>query len=254
MSKITDVFPVPKPVYSGALSFIAGLECEIEEITNPAGVIGLFHAVNDGSLRNSGLEYVSTPMVKNELVENFKILHKTLKFKPGGDPFSVRTSTHVHINCQSLSVENARTLVLLYALFEEFFFYMVKPARRDNIHCVPLTETAMPRLYKGDLMKYYKNWHKYTALNLKRLSDLGTMEFRHLHGTNDAQEVSDWLTILENLWTLCQRVSINEQTLNREIIADWFFIIFGHVPRILALRPTLFDIIRNSLIDVKLSV
>lgn len=131
---------------------------------------------------------------------------------------------------------------------------MAKPVRRNNIHCVPLTETAMPALYKKPLPMLVKAWHKYTALNLKRLVDLGTMEFRHLHGTGDVQEFNTWLSVLENLWKLCQRTTISEATLNKQNILEWFETIFSGAPTILAYRTTLFDIIRNSLIDVKFSV
>ena len=145
-------------------------------------------------------------------------------------------------------------MVLLYALFEEFFFLLVKPYRRDNIHCVPLTETSMPRLYKHDIVGMLKYWHKYTALNLKRLSDLGTMEFRHMHGTNNVQELDTWLKILENLWKLCQNVEIKSHTLSKDQIAVWFDQLFRPSDRVMAMRHNLFDMIRNSLIDVKFSL
>jgi hypothetical protein len=97
-------------------------------------------------------------------------------------------------------------------------------------------------------------WHKYTALNLKRMIDLGTVEFRHMHGTSDPAEIDVWLHVLENLWKVAQKVTINEESLsNREQIAEWFELIFFPSDKVMMLRASLFNIIQNSLIDVKFS-
>lgn len=236
-----------------ATSFAAGLECEVEAVQNGGEHIGNFKCVPDNSLRNKGCEYVTrNPKSRKDLVEEFTQLYSHLKL--GADPFSERTSTHVHVNVSSMTTDAARHMVLLYALFEEFFFAMVKPIRRDNIHCVPLTETHMPDWYNKEIVAFQPRWHKYTALNLKRMGDLGTMEFRHLHGTKDSKELDTWLHVLENLWKLAQRVEVNEHTLSsKQMVTEWFEAIFFPADKVMMLRPSLFDIIRNSLIDVKFS-
>lgn len=230
--------------------FIAGIECEIESVKEVNFMTG-FHKTQDGSLRNNGLEFISKPMNKDVLLTHFEQLHAGLKL--GEDPFSVRTSTHVHVNVASLDVNAAKQMLLFYALFEEFFFMMVKPERRENIHCVPLTETYMPSMYGKPLETLVKNWHKYTALNLKRISDLGTMEFRHLHGTNNVKELHQWLSTLENLWVMSQREDLTNMSLTLVNITRWFQYLFKDAPKILELRPSLMNIMANNLIDVKLS-
>lgn len=233
--------------------FVAGVECEIEAVMNPQAFDG-FNVDKDGSLRDNGYEFISYPFPKDDLLKVFTNLHKRLEFDGVHDPFSFRTSTHVHINCATLESKQVKNIILLYALFEEFFFMMVKPIRRDNIHCVPLTETHLPTLYRRDLEGMVDRWHKYTALNVKPLRELGTIEFRHLHGTGDVQEFTRWLSVLENLWTLGQRVVIDAKALsNKDLIESWFSAIFSPVPPILAYRASLFDIIRNNLLDVKFS-
>jgi hypothetical protein len=255
MTKVAEVFGCGGlyPGLSDTDVFHAGLECEVECVA-PSNIKGLpFQAVPDHSLRNNGVEYLSKPMPRKELVDAFEALHKSLKFT-GGDPFSSRTSTHVHVNCLNLSMEDARNMILLYALFEECFFLQVKPERRENIHCVPLTETSLPSVYKKDLLGLFKFWSKYTALNLKRLSDLGTMEFRHMHGTGDKEEIETWLMLLENLWTLAHGTKVNANTLNKETVLQWFDAIFSPSKRVMSYRSSLFDVIRNSYLDVKFSI
>lgn len=254
-NKVCDIFHCEGARMAGieySKEFYAGIECEIEAVKGPVKPTPNFDHKEDGSLRNSGVEFISCPLQIDDLMNSFKALHQNLKL--GDDPFSYRTSTHVHVNIASLTMEQARTMVLLYALFEECFFMMVKSNRRDNIHCVPLTETALPSKYKLTFDQYVKHWSKYTALNLKRAIDLGTMEFRHLHGTNDVQEFEQWLCTLRNLWTLAQEVEINENTLAEEYVLKWFDVIFKDVPKVLQIRPSLFEVIRNNLIDVKFSI
>lgn len=242
--------------YSQAKECVFGLECEVESVANGGKSFAKFKCVQDGSLRNNGWEYTTAfPNYRAPVVDEFKQLYKDLKLNPKHESFSERTSTHIHVNVSSMEENHARQMILLYALYEEFFFAMVKPCRRDNIHCVPLTETHLPSKYSKTLHEMLQVWSKYTALNLGRLHDLGTMEFRHLHGTNDAEELNEWMHVLENLWKLAQRVTINAEALaNHKQLEEWFELLFFPSNKVMMLKPSLFSIIRNSLIDVKMSL
>lgn len=231
-----------------------GLECEVESVSSRKS-IGVFQATEDGSLRNSGIEFISKPMPVTEAISQFKNLHATIQYHDKRNAFTPRTSTHVHINCRALSAEHTKNIALLYALYEECFFSMVNQDRRNNIHCVPLSETFLPMLYRKPLDALVARWHKYTALNLLPLAKYGTIEFRHLQGTDDAELLNEWLTALQNLWLLSQKIDINQDSLvNKRTLDIWFESIFGHSSRVLALRPALPELMSNSLLDVKLSV
>lgn len=258
MTRLIDWFGCGKtfPEMGEAKGFLAGIECEIEGI--PPGKnkdVGNFLCKEDGSLRNNGWEYITQyPKDRKTLIEETTALHSFLKLDPKKDPFSYRTSVHVHVNCASITLEQTRNIILLYALFEDFFFAMVKPIRRDNIHCVALTDTYLPSKYHLNLQGIHQNWHKYTALNACRLKDLGTLEFRHMHGTGDMNELNVWLSVLENVWTLGQTVEISADTLsNKEVVREWFNTIFAPSETIASMKTVLFDVIRNTLIDVKMS-
>jgi hypothetical protein len=242
------------PLVGDTATFLASMECEVEEVMNAAHV-GNWHCGQDGSLRGGkAFEYTSrTPRSRENLVADFKELHKTLKL--GKDPLNERTSNHVHINCSPVQMDKVRNMVLLYALYEEFFFAFVHPDRRHNIHCVPLTETYIPATaYKFSLDGMAEHWHKYTALNLGRLRDLGTLEFRHMQGTDNVQEVDQWLHILENLWRLGQKVEVDAKALmSKQTLLEWFELLFFPSARLMMLRPSMFNIIKNNLIDVKFS-
>jgi hypothetical protein len=241
--------------YATQRTFLASLECELEGLRTHPSMVGNFAGKKDGSLRNCGYEYVTVEARSRQvLMEDFTNLHKNLAFIEKEDPFSHRTSTHVHVNVSPLSVDHVKNMLLLYALFEEFFFSMVKPFRRDNIHCVPLTDTYLPKDYGKPLDSLVGKWSKYTAFNIKPIQQFGSIEFRHLHGTGDAEEVNTWLHVLENLWKLCQKVEINQTTIaDAAVRAEWFDLLFFPSPSVMSLRGSMANIIRNSLIDVKFS-
>lgn len=44
-----------------------------------------------------------------------------------------------------------------------------------------------------------RGWQKYTALNLLPITKYGTVEFRHMHGTNDFDKLCTWINSLSNL-------------------------------------------------------
>lgn len=255
MAKLFEIFKFGNPEYNKVDGFLAGIECEIESVDRlNKDLTKFFHAEPDGSLRNHGTEFISVPLPRADLVDKFENLHASIVFYDKDEAFSPRTSTHVHINVRSLDEKQVHQLLLFYALFEEFFFAMVDPVRRHNIHCVPLSETILPSKYRLNAMYMAKHWHKYTAFNLLPIQKQGTVEFRHLQGTDDVDLLNRWLSTIENLWKICQEEAMDKHTiLDAENHKRWFNKIFKDAPEILDLAPAMPNLISNNLIDVKLA-
>jgi hypothetical protein len=232
------------------IPLFVGLECEIESIVDHSKIPqNCFTVVNDGSLRNNGYEYVSIPMTIDTATTSFRALHSTLV--KGPDAFTNRTSIHVHANCLNLDMTEVRQIILLYALFEEAFFMMVSPARRNNIHCVALTETPLTSYYKLDLSSLIGRWSKYTALNIKPLTQYGTIEFRHMHGTSDLVLVTEWLNLINNLFNVGKRVDVGAISLNKETIKGLFNQVFVGT-RLYSEWENIYPKMDNQIIDIKL--
>jgi hypothetical protein len=229
-----------------------GLECEIEGIKgHPKESIG-FTIEQDGSLRNAGYEYISPAVTVPIANKMFTELHATIKTYPNLK-FSNRTSIHVHANCANLDRVVVRNIILIYALFEEAFFLMVDADRRDNIHCVPLTETYLPDLYSTDLATMITKWHKYTALNIKPLPKQGTIEFRHMQGHDDVALLDAWLGAITNLFKVGSSLYIDINILNEENLHRIFDDIFGNTDirdHWVLVRALMI----NSIIDIKLGM
>ena len=240
---------------TNAQHFIAGMECEIESVKALKQNLPEWESTQDGSLRNHGIEFISLPLPRDLLLNGFKNLHASLEFVKPHEAFSHRTSIHVHVNCRPFTTDQLKNFLLLYALFEDFFFSMVSPDRKHNIHCVPLSQTYLSSRYAQKVDRLIGNWHKYTAFNMLPMKALGTVEFRHMHGTADTVLVGQWLRTIENLWTLSQNQMITrENIVSSDQIERWFDLIFSDAPQILRLKPLLPSMIESTLIDVKFAL
>lgn len=191
-----------------------GLEMEIEDvksITTESGSIsigslgdktpfwvGNLGFMRDGSLRNNGCEIVTKPLTAAEVLKEVSNVHnKIVKFGP--ERFSARTSTHVHVNMLSFTMDQVKMFLLLYAAAEPYFFSYC-PERAHNIHCVPLSQTMLPEMYGSSTEAIIAKWSKYTAFNMLPINHIGTVEFRHLPGTNDPEVLASWLEDISQLW------------------------------------------------------
>lgn len=250
--------PIPEifgmDAYRNTKDVLFGLECEIEAVRGWEDSLGNWWGVHeDGSLRNNGREFVSPPSPRTQVVEKFKELHKGIRL--GKDPFSERTSIHVHVNMQNLTDVEVRHIILLYALYEEYFFMMTVPARRENIHCVPLNQTFLPTYYGAAMANIPGRWQKYTAMNAKPLSNYGTLEFRHMHGHNDPGLLNDWLYLLEKLVILgTKKDKPDPSWFKKEIMEEDFKFLFGHLPQFPQWKEKLSQNTFNPTLDIKLAL
>jgi hypothetical protein len=243
-------FEVNYPNVMESQKLMVGMECEIESIAQyNTEVNSTWMITTDGSLRNHGLEFISKPATVEQAKTLFKNLHAGIQFKPINPPFSERTSIHVHANCANLTLDQTRNVILMYALFEEYFFRLVESQRRHNIHCVALTETYLPHYYSGNLQILVDRWHKYTALNIKPLKSQGTIEFRHMHGTQDQQLVNEWLGVINRLFDL-KNIKMTQKNLDRVNMRQWFDQIFCE-SRVRLEGNYIEHFCYNSILDIK---
>jgi hypothetical protein len=200
--------------------FKCGIEYEVEAVINvdygklaPHGI----DTTEDLSLKYYGKEFLVTPRTVSEHLTAYHHLLKAITFVNGADrlvdPWNERTSTHVHVNCLGLTVPQIRAGLLLYAILEPYFFGMVAPHRRHNIHCVALQDTLLFNQFKWKDNQFGVNisqWSKYTAFNLLPLKKLGTIEFRHMQGAGNSIHLMHWLRLIEAWYNLIQSETVTD--------------------------------------------
>lgn len=212
MLRLTRIGP-PKNIrfIIQALNVAIGVEIEIE---NAAGNRRLNELIGqhwitkeDGSLRNQGIELITPLGLRAYQV--FPRLHKLLPgLEAEGCRWSDRTSIHVHVNVQNLTLEQLNSYVILYLIFEESLFQFAAPTRRSNIFCVPLIDQNL-----GDAVSFdrvIRNAQKYSAMNLQCVRTFGSVEFRHLAGTFDAYKTCLWILLLTLLKRAATHIPLTE--------------------------------------------
>lgn len=187
-----------------------GVELEIENASSDWTVDGM-QWKEDGSLRNEGLEFITQPMHYTTLSRCLSTFFET---ELDSDNYSERCSIHVHANCLDMTLQQVTTLLMMYQTFEQVLFHFIdnnsNPSwnRQQNIFCVPWSETqltfrALQEMAEGNYHLLHR-WQKYTALNLIPLGTQGTIEFRHMGGTNDLTYINMWLRIIGHLFRVAK--------------------------------------------------
>lgn len=191
---------------------LVGIEVEIENCPEYFVLPYYWSTIEDNSLRNNGREYVSIPMRAYQVPYALDhLFHYVSSYNPKFD-FSPRTSIHVHLNVRDLTWEQVKTLTLLYAIFEKHFFHIAGTKREESIFCVPLYKTAqLDHLMLLDHpIAVAENWNKYNAINLQPIAKYGTVEFRHLYGTDNKQVIINWINNILSLRKVCVKLSLDE--------------------------------------------
>jgi hypothetical protein len=178
-----------------------GIEFELEGEGLPKSVAG-WDVTHDGSLRNNGLEYVtSTPYTLEDALSAIAAMEKaTAKSKIANTGYA---GTHIHVNVSDLSITKMFNFALLFLALEDIIasrYY--GEGRKGNLFCLCASdaEGLINYIYraviKGDLTILKTDDIRYSSLNFSSLFKHGTLEFRGQDGIGDFNRARDWLRFL----------------------------------------------------------
>ena len=183
-----------------------GIEIECEGYERGVEAPQHWTLVEDGSLRQGGIELVSS-ILRGEDILN--ALDTAVAFCSKNKlKFSDRCSVHVHLDVRHLDTDELLLLVAMYTIFEKFFFMKCGDSDREfNNHCRPIQ--ASTQLYTSVRELFSSNpsavagaldqWPKYSAFNLKPVLTQGSIEFRHHVGTADKSTILRWINLIFSL-------------------------------------------------------
>lgn len=163
-----------------------GIEIELENISSSDLNTEYWRSITDGSLRNSGREFVfNGPHGGTDLFLACVELDTFLsRQSPDG---SWRCSTHVHVDVRDLTSEQLKNVLLTYLVYEKLLFRLSGFQRYTNNFCSAfgfaqhqLSILAQNWTQEGEQFFHYvaNSWDKYSALNLRPLANFGSIEFR----------------------------------------------------------------------------
>lgn len=187
------------------------IECEgkgMEEVDT-----ALWKSEDDGSLRGEYPRSRAEFILKKPIpVENARFAVEELKAElpEAKFDFSFRTSVHVHLNVQQLSYVQLLNLVYIYLLLEEPMMTFAGKERKGNHFCLRLNDAEgvldlingmFRRGESAILDNMQKDQYRYSAINLEALSKYGSVEFRGMRGTMDADVIDTWCQAIVALRT-----------------------------------------------------
>lgn len=228
-----------------------GIEVEVEYIHRREGIITLpsglkiWNLTEDGSLRNSGKEFVSSPLKGDNIPFALSLLNKTLNSEKTciGHEFSDRTSVHVHMDVREFTLEQLANFIMSYIIVEPLMYNFCGGNRHQSIFCVPLNISSMTHYLNIFFSQLEKNrtgccdifspWPKYTGLNLRPVHNYGTVEFRHMVGTCDVDILMQWVSLILKLKVFAKGqefAKLKERLLNLNTTSEYrlfLYEIFG---------------------------
>lgn len=179
-----------------------GIEIEVEGGPWPEGNARNWVSHVDNSLRNGGIEYViNNPIRRDQVSASLQTLKKFL----GNEAvlnFSYRTSVHVHVNVQELTVAQWVSFITAFTVLEEALVDVVGPKRAGNKFCLRAIDADEPlRMILSGVRN--QNLHaqlrgdiKYASMNVLATVTHGTLEFRAMEGNLDEENITDWVNCL----------------------------------------------------------
>mgnify|MGYP000678161276 CR=1 FL=1 len=192
-------------------SFI-GIEVEVEGYNRQQ--LAHWDAIEDGSLRNSGVEFVlSKPLAGAALVDAIEEIDNIFSRKAPSKSF--RTSTHIHVDVTDMYYDEYIRFVLALYSFEPLFFAVNSVDRTSSNFCLPLKKSQ--GLIKGlshaiepnrgleplhSIDRLSSCWPKYSSINLASTQFLGTIELRCYECMTDKESLLNAinrLLVIKNL-------------------------------------------------------
>ncbi len=236
-----------------------GVEVEVERVFKHAPISSIT-VTEDGSLKLQGYEFITIPMKFRYLEIELKRLLEGIKYCH----ISKRCSVHVHINMRDMMSDEIKGLVLIYMLYERLLFRF-SGNRWPNIFCTPLYNCPkmVHALLWNDPPTDWK-WQKYTAMNLKPIwgegatkGRLGTIEFRQMEGSLDANRIVHWINLLTSLKRWVQHNTLDEirthlkvldvteryTWLTEDVFGDWAHLLYRY--------PTFEEDLKMCLLGIK---
>ena len=153
----------------------------------------------DGSLRDGGIELVTTGDGLFGVDLNTAILLVDKWVKQAAPTCTYRTGFHVHIDIRDMEEKELHNMLLLYCLLEKPIFNFVGVDRWKSNFCVPWfrSDSHFPQLKEistatpstvNTIGQRIKALARYSALNCQSIAKFGTLEFRHME--NVASEIT----------------------------------------------------------------
>lgn len=213
-----------------------GIEIEVEGRNLPH-LTKYWRNEKDGSLRGEeNAEYVlKVPSTLQEAKVALDYLDHTYTEIGSEVDETVRAGVHVHVNCQDLTAIQLFNFITLYIVFEEMLVRWCGPHREGNLFCLRSgdAEYQISVLRRGAKSKGFRLFDtdnlRYGSMNVRALSQYGSLEFRAMRGTRDLSLVHQWAEMLVSLREVACQYDSPQQVIEYFSGIDIDTFIVGHL-------------------------
>ena len=192
-----------------------GVEIEVEGDCLPYRGLEGWRCEDDGSLRGESMEYVfEGPTPTNLAKQRVRELCAALEGCDIQD--SGRGGIHVHVNIRKLTQKQVKTFILLYLLYERTLMQFCGEGRVGNLFCLRMEDAEglffeLRQAFERDnLMLLDTDNIRYASINCKAIAQYGSLEFRGMASTIDAERIITWIDLLLDLRKAAQEMDIRE--------------------------------------------
>lgn len=198
------------PLPRGAFIY-TGIEIEVENVRADEVVADPWTLVQDGSLRNMGMELLSSPIRTAATLTRYCNRYTELRGLFDWQD-SIRTSTHVHLDARGLKLPDLVRIVAAYNLVEPFLYQYCGPVREENIYCIPFyradttTHGLINAVRTGAFHRFLTETCKYSGLYLGPVRTFGTIEFRMAPSFRTGTSVMEWVLMLQHFYNAALEV------------------------------------------------
>ena len=180
-----------------------GIEIETEGRKVDRAMPMGWRAERDGSLRGNSVEFVlKKPVSLCDVHKYVTAVNVALRAVDAEPEDTGRAGVHVHLNMQEYTITQAINVVTAYMIFEDILTDFCGEHRVGNLFCLRLRDadgllfSLREKIVSKMLLGLDNNRNRYAAINIESLAKFGSLEFRAMRSTVDADEISNWAGLL----------------------------------------------------------
>ena len=194
-----------------------GIEIEVEGRNLDFDAVmesNYWKAVDEGSLRGAGVEYIlRSPVFRKEVYDALNELYY-IYMDEGIVPYrSDRTSVHVHVNVSKMEILQMFNAIFLFYAVERLLLKWCGEDREGNLFCLPSYDAEKILMIvkqvakEQNLHRFYDDIIRYSAMNLKAIPERGSIEFRSMRGTADFSKICHWVKIITLIFDYAKTIA-----------------------------------------------
>lgn len=189
------------------LEDVYGVEIEVElaKAIDQNPLPAFWKLEGDGSLRGNGYEFVlKKPMsqagAKKAVVALLNELNKDNQVIDNG-----RAGVHIHVNAGNLTVTQMVNQVALSLTHEDLLTHYCGEYRLGNLFCLRMRDAEYildlfnQALVSENLGVLHTDRIRYAFLNLKALTEYGSLEYRAMRSDGNAEAICNWIDMLARI-------------------------------------------------------